>query len=141
MSPTQEHHASAEGPEIPLTETDHMSQQRVDAQDLIVPGSDTRPRPAAISRAGIIAYRRQRIMEEFGRLVIVEGRIDATLDDVAVALGRTKPVIYSHFGSKADLWTAFLDSSLFRDMVLDRQALKKDDAEAWLGMTSGQEVV
>ena len=54
-------------------------------------------------RAELSAYKRERILEEAVKLFYERGFSGTTLDDIAGKLGVTKPFIYTHFRSKADL--------------------------------------
>jgi AcrR family transcriptional regulator len=57
-------------------------------------------------REEILAYKRERILEEAVKLFYERGFTGTTLDDIAAELGVTKPFIYTHFRSKSDLLTA-----------------------------------
>lgn len=57
-------------------------------------------------RDEIIAYKRERILEEAIALFYARGFTGTTLDDIAAELGVTKPFIYTHFRSKNDLLAA-----------------------------------
>jgi AcrR family transcriptional regulator len=57
-------------------------------------------------RDEITAYKRDRILEEAVRLFYERGFSGTTLDDIAGALGVTKPFIYTHFRSKVELLEA-----------------------------------
>ena len=57
-------------------------------------------------RDDIIAYKRERILEEAVKLFYARGFTGTTLDDIAAELGVTKPFIYTHFRSKNDLLAA-----------------------------------
>src|SRR5690242_14717851 len=57
-------------------------------------------------REEILAYKRERILEEAVKLFYERGFTATTLDDIAAELGVTKPFIYTHFRSKAELLTA-----------------------------------
>ena len=57
-------------------------------------------------RDEIIAYKRERILEEAVKLFYARGFTGTTLDDIAAELGVTKPFIYTHFRSKNDLLAA-----------------------------------
>ena len=57
-------------------------------------------------RDEIIAYKRERILEEAVALFYARGFTGTTLDDIAAELGVTKPFIYTHFRSKNDLLAA-----------------------------------
>ncbi|WP_428487863.1 TetR/AcrR family transcriptional regulator [Rhodopila sp.] len=54
-------------------------------------------------RNEILAYKRERILEEAVKLFYERGFSGTTLDDVATELGVTKPFIYTHFRSKVEL--------------------------------------
>ena len=57
-------------------------------------------------RDEILAYKRERILEEAVALFYARGFTGTTLDDIAAELGVTKPFIYTHFRSKIDLLAA-----------------------------------
>lgn len=57
-------------------------------------------------RDEILAYKRERILQEAVKLFYERGFTGTTLDDIAAALGVTKPFIYTHFKSKVDLLAA-----------------------------------
>jgi len=57
-------------------------------------------------RDEILAYKRERILQEAVKLFYERGFTGTTLDDVAAALGVTKPFIYTHFRSKVELLAA-----------------------------------
>jgi len=57
-------------------------------------------------RDEILAYKRERILEEAVKLIYQRGFTATTLDDIAAELGVTKPFIYTHFRSKTDLLAA-----------------------------------
>ena len=57
-------------------------------------------------RDEILAYKRERILEEAVKLFYARGFNGTTLDDIAAELGVTKPFIYTHFRSKVDLLAA-----------------------------------
>ncbi len=57
-------------------------------------------------REEILAYKRERILEEAVKLIYERGFTGTTLDDIAAELGVTKPFIYTHFRSKTDLLAA-----------------------------------
>ncbi len=54
----------------------------------------------------ILAYKRERIIEEAVKLFYARGFTGTTLDDIAAELGVTKPFIYTHFRSKVELLAA-----------------------------------
>ena len=57
-------------------------------------------------RDEILAYKRERILQEAVTLFYERGFTATTLDDIAHGLGVTKPFIYTHFKSKTDLLAA-----------------------------------
>ena len=57
-------------------------------------------------RNEILAYKRERILEEAVKLFYQRGFSGTTLDDIASELGVTKPFIYTHFRSKVELLEA-----------------------------------
>ena len=57
-------------------------------------------------RDEILAYKRERILQEAVTLFYERGFTGTTLDDIAAELGVTKPFIYTHFKSKTDLLAA-----------------------------------
>jgi AcrR family transcriptional regulator len=57
-------------------------------------------------REEIQAYKRERILQEAVALFYARGFTATTLDDIAAALGVTKPFIYTHFRSKTELLAA-----------------------------------
>lgn len=57
-------------------------------------------------RDEILAYKRERILQEAVTLFYERGFTGTTLDDIAHELGVTKPFIYTHFKSKTDLLAA-----------------------------------
>lgn len=57
-------------------------------------------------REEILAYKRERILEEAVKLTYERGFTGTTLDDIAAQLGVTKPFIYTHFRSKTELLAA-----------------------------------
>ena len=57
-------------------------------------------------REEILAYKRERILEEAVKLFYARGFTATTLDDIAAELGVTKPFIYTHFRSKVELLAA-----------------------------------
>ncbi len=57
-------------------------------------------------RDEILAFKRERILEEAVKLFYERGFNGTTLDDIAAELGVTKPFIYTHFRSKVDLLAA-----------------------------------
>ena len=68
-------------------------------------------------REEITAYKRERILEEAVKLFYQRGFSGTTLDDIAGALGVTKPFIYTHFRSKVELLEAICRPTI--EMSLD----------------------
>ena len=68
-------------------------------------------------RQEITAYKRERILEEAVKLFYERGFSGTTLDDIAAALGVTKPFIYTHFRSKVELLEAICRPTI--EMSLD----------------------
>ena len=62
--------------------------------------------PVSGMRDEILAYKRERILQEAVALFYNHGFTGTTLDDIAHELGVTKPFIYTHFKSKTDLLAA-----------------------------------
>jgi AcrR family transcriptional regulator len=58
------------------------------------------------------AFKRERILQEAVRLFHDRGFTGTTLDDVAAALGVTKPSIYTHFRSKTELLGAICQPTI-----------------------------
>ena len=72
--------------------------------------SDTRaPRPRRAYAARVPAgQRRAQLLDAALRLVATQGHQAVTMDAVAEQVGVTKPVVYGHFRSRADLLAALL---------------------------------
>ncbi|WP_428539991.1 TetR/AcrR family transcriptional regulator [Rhodopila sp.] len=68
-------------------------------------------------REEITAYKRERVLEEAVKLFYQRGFSGTTLDDIAGALGVTKPFIYTHFRSKVELLEAICRPTI--EMSLD----------------------
>jgi AcrR family transcriptional regulator len=68
-------------------------------------------------RNEILAYKRERILEEAVKLFYERGFSGTTLDDIASELGVTKPFIYTHFRSKVELLEAICRPTI--EMSLD----------------------
>ena len=71
-------------------------------------------------REEILAYKRERIVEEAVKLFYERGFTGTTLDDIAAELGVTKPFIYTHFRSKTDLLAALCTPTI--ELSLDAVA-------------------
>ena len=68
-------------------------------------------------RNEILAYKRERILEEAVTLFYARGFTGTTLDDIAAALGVTKPFIYTHFRSKTELLAAVCVPSIEKSLA------------------------
>src|ERR1700721_4588510 len=71
-------------------------------------------------RDEILAYKRERILQEAVALFYERGFTGTTLDDIAAELGVTKPFIYTHFRSKTDLLAAICSPTI--ELSLDAVA-------------------
>jgi AcrR family transcriptional regulator len=74
-------------------------------------------------RDEIAAFKRERILQEAVRLFYARGFTATTLDEVAAGLGVTKPFIYSHFRSKADLLRAICQPTIAMSVEAAERAL------------------
>ncbi len=63
-------------------------------------------------RDEILAYKRDRILQEAVKLFYKNGFTGTTLDDIAAELGVTKPFIYTHFRSKVELLAALCQPTI-----------------------------
>jgi AcrR family transcriptional regulator len=75
-------------------------------------------------REEILAYKRERILEEAVKLFYERGFTGTTLDDIAAELGVTKPFIYTHFRSKTDLLAALCKPTIEMSLDAVSQAAK-----------------
>jgi AcrR family transcriptional regulator len=75
-------------------------------------------------RDEILAYKRERILEEAMALFYARGFTGTTLDDIAAKLGVTKPFIYTHFRSKTDLLAAVCLPTIEMSVAAVAQAAK-----------------
>ena len=75
-------------------------------------------------RDEILAYKRERILQEAVTLFYERGFSGTTLDDIAAELGVTKPFIYSHFRSKTDLLAAICRPTIEMSMAAVADAAK-----------------
>ena len=71
-------------------------------------------------RDEILAYKRERILEEAVKLFYERGFTGTTLDDIAAELGVTKPFIYTHFRGKVELLAALCKPTI--ELSLDAVA-------------------
>lgn len=63
-------------------------------------------------RDEILAYKKDRILQEAVKLFYQRGFTATTLDDIAAELGVTKPFIYTHFRSKVELLAALCQPTI-----------------------------
>lgn len=75
-------------------------------------------------RDEILAYKRDRILQEAVKLFYERGFTGTTLDDIAAELGVTKPFIYTHFRSKVELLAALCQPTI--EMSLEAVASAAD---------------
>jgi AcrR family transcriptional regulator len=86
--------------------------------------------------------RRPLILDAALHLLVTEGTGDVSMDAIAAAAGVTKPVVYSCFSSKAELWQALIEREEQRMLAHVGGALPErpnlDDPEAGLraGLTA-----
>ncbi len=76
-------------------------------------------------REEILAYKRERIIEEAVKLFYARGFTGTTLDDIAAELGVTKPFIYTHFRSKVDLLAALCTPTIKLSLAAVENAAKE----------------
>ena len=76
-------------------------------------------------REEILAYKRERIIEEAVKLFYVRGFTGTTLDDIAAELGVTKPFIYTHFRSKVELLAALCKPTIEMSLAAVETASKE----------------
>jgi AcrR family transcriptional regulator len=76
-------------------------------------------------REEILAYKRERIIEEAVKLFYARGFTGTTLDDIAAELGVTKPFIYTHFRSKVDLLAALCTPTIELSLAAVENAAKE----------------
>ena len=77
-------------------------------------------------REEILAYKRDRILQEAVKLFYERGFTGTTLDDIAAELGVTKPFIYTHFRSKVELLAALCQPTI--EMSLEAVAHAAESA-------------
>jgi AcrR family transcriptional regulator len=73
-------------------------------------------------RDEILAYKRERILQEAVKLFYARGFTGTTLDDIAAELGVTKPFIYTHFRSKVELLAALCQPTIEMSLAAVAQA-------------------
>jgi TetR/AcrR family transcriptional regulator, cholesterol catabolism regulator len=79
-------------------------------------------------REEILAYKRERIIEEAVKLFYARGFTGTTLDDIAAELGVTKPFIYTHFRSKVELLAALCTPTIELSLAAVEEAAKEPGA-------------
>lgn len=77
-------------------------------------------------RNEILAYKRERILEEAVKLFYERGFSGTTLDDIATELGVTKPFIYTHFRSKVELLEAICRPTIEMSLQAIREAAAQE---------------
>ena len=75
-------------------------------------------------RDEILAYKRERILEEAVKLFYERGFTGTTLDDIAAELGVTKPFIYTHFRGKVELLAALCKPTIEMSLNAVAEAAK-----------------
>jgi Transcriptional regulator len=85
-------------------------------------------------RAEVQALKRERVLMAAAELFFENGYEHTTLEAVGVALGVTKPVIYSHYATKADLLAAICERGISSamgamDTALSREQLPREQLE------------
>jgi AcrR family transcriptional regulator len=73
--------------------------------------SRTPSRRRAGSRGVPRAVREPQILEVAGRLFAARGYHAASMEEIAAQAGVTKPLVYAYFGSKEDLYVAYIERS------------------------------
>jgi len=63
------------------------------------------------------AERREQLLESAMEIFAAQGFHETSMNDVALAAGVTKPVLYQHFDSKRDLYMALIDEAGSRLMA------------------------
>ncbi|HUB16744.1 MAG TPA: TetR/AcrR family transcriptional regulator [Acetobacteraceae bacterium] len=76
-------------------------------------------------REEILAYKRERIIEEAVKLFYARGFTATTLDDIAAELGVTKPFIYTHFRSKVELLAALCTPTIEMSLAAVENAAQR----------------
>jgi AcrR family transcriptional regulator len=74
------------------------------------------------------AVREQQMLEVAGRVFAAHGFHDASMDEIAIGAGISKPMIYNYFGSKEGLYAAYVEAAGQR--LLTRMAEAAADADA-----------
>jgi TetR/AcrR family transcriptional regulator, cholesterol catabolism regulator len=81
-------------------------------------------------REEILAYKRDRILQEAVTLFYGRGFTATTLDDIAHELGVTKPFIYTHFRSKTDLLAAICRPTIEMCVAAASHAIERSGTPA-----------
>jgi AcrR family transcriptional regulator len=81
-------------------------------------------------RNEVLTFKRERILEEASLLFYERGFTATTLDDIASRLGVTKPFIYGHFRSKAELLAAVCRPPLELTLAAASRAAKGKGSHA-----------
>jgi AcrR family transcriptional regulator len=75
-------------------------------------------------RDEILAFKRERILQEAVALFYARGFTATTLDDIAAALGVTKPFIYTHFRGKTELLAAICKPTIAMSVAAVQDAVQ-----------------
>ena len=73
--------------------------------------NQARPRRKAGSRGVPRAIREPQILDVAGRVFAARGYHSASMEEIAAQAGVTKPLVYAYFGSKQDLYVAYIERS------------------------------
>jgi AcrR family transcriptional regulator len=80
------------------------------------------------------AVREPQMLEMAGRIFAARGFHEASMDEIAVAAGVSKPMLYSYFGSKEGLYFAYVNGA-YRELIAaidDAVAAAGPDPVQWL---------
>ncbi len=77
-------------------------------------------------RDEVAAFKRARIVDEATRLFYAHGYQGTTLDDIAAAMGVTKPFIYDRFDNKTDLLYEVCEVGINRTLEVTDRVLASD---------------
>lgn len=87
--------------------------------DPVPAGNGGAGRPARMPRD----QRRRQLLDVAGQVFADKGYHSAAMDDIALAAGVSKPVLYQHFPSKLDLYLALVDRASEEIVELVRAAI------------------
>jgi AcrR family transcriptional regulator len=72
------------------------------------------------------AVREPQILEVAGRVFAARGYHRASMDEIAAQAGITKPLVYAYFGSKEELYVAYIDRAGRQLLARMREATDRD---------------